>query len=235
MTAHNETAGNLVTYEDQILNDDIFPYYEENHIRSIKNGYVADAGMGHTGDGGTSTINHHCQIAVNHHELVAQEAAKNRQLLERHEADKPTGKRRTYPNLASTETVKAQEYDGFGALGSDVGPNHHVTLPFTRMLAGPASYQPGIFDITFNDDTGGQIQTTRAKQLAMYPNYNAGLQMVADRIEAYIDPTLEVGELLQAAAGNIDGFITADNWRNAFGTNYVPVDPNRVPSGSSVS
>ncbi len=235
MTAHNETAGNLVTYEDQILNDDIFRYYENNDIRSIKNGYVNDDGIGHEGDGGTATINHHCQIAVNHHELVAREAAGNRQLLERHEADKPTGKRRTYPNLASTETVKAQEYDGFGALGSDVGRDHHVTLPFTRMLAGPASYQPGIFDITFNDDTGGQIQTTRAKQLAMYPNYNAGLQMAADRIEAYINPELSVGELLQAASGDLDGFVTGDEWRNAFGTNYVAVDPGRVPSGSSVS
>ncbi|WP_143423286.1 glycoside hydrolase family 97 catalytic domain-containing protein [Halegenticoccus soli] len=235
MTAHNETAGNVVTYEEQILNDDIFRYYEDNRIRSIKNGYVNDDGLGHRGDGGTATTSQHSQIAVNHHELVAREAAKNRQLLERHEADKPTGKRRTYPNLAATETVKAQEYDGFGALGSDVGPDHHVTLPFTRMLAGPASYQPGIFDITFNDDTGGQIQTTRAKQLAMYPNYNAGLQMVADRIEAYVSPELEVGELLQAAAGDLGGFVTADEWRDAFGTNYVAVDPNRVPSGSSVS
>nr|WP_254546452.1 glycoside hydrolase family 97 catalytic domain-containing protein [Halomarina sp. BND7] len=235
MTAHNETAGNLVTYEEQILNDDIFQYYEDNGIRSIKNGYVNDDGLGHTGDGGTATTSQHSQIAVNHHELVARKAAANRQLLERHEADKPTGKRRTYPNLTSTETVKAQEYDGFGALASDVSPAHHVTLPFTRMLAGPASYQPGIFDITFNDDTGGRIQTTRAKQLAMYPNYNAGLQMVADRIEAYVNPELEIGELLQAAAGDLDGFVTADEWRNAFGTNYVAVDPNRVPSGSSVS
>ncbi|USZ77990.1 glycoside hydrolase family 97 catalytic domain-containing protein (plasmid) [Halorussus vallis] len=235
MTAHNETAGNLPNYEDQILNDDIFAFYEDNHIRSIKNGYVNDNGLGHEGDGGTATTNHHSQIAVNHHELVARRAAGNRQLLERHEADKPTGKRRTYPNLASTETVKAQEYDGFTALGSDVGTDHHVTLPFTRMLAGPASYQPGIFDITFHDDTGGQIQTTRAKQLAMYPNYNAGLQMAADRIEAYVNPELSVGELLQAASGDLGAFVTADNWRNAFGTNYVAVDPNRVPSGSSAS
>ncbi|WP_228546161.1 glycoside hydrolase family 97 catalytic domain-containing protein [Halegenticoccus tardaugens] len=235
MTAHNETAGNIVNYEDQILNDDIFRYYEDNHIRSIKNGYVNDDGVGHEGDGGTATTSQHSQIAINHHELVTRHAARNRQLLERHEADKPTGKRRTYPNLAATETVKAQEYDGFDALGSDVGTEHHVTLPFTRMLAGPTSYQPGIFDITFNDDTGGQIQTTRAKQLAMYPNYNAGLQMAADRIEAYVNPELAVGELLQAVAGDLDGFITADDWRDAFGTNYVAVDPNQSPSGSSAS
>lgn len=235
MTAHNETGGNLVNYEDQILNDDIFGFYEDNHIRSIKNGYVSDAGMGHTGDGGTATINHHSQLAVNHHELVARKAAQHRQLLERHEADKPTGKRRTYPNLASTETVKAQEYDGFDALAADVGREHHVTLPFTRLLAGPASFQPGIFDITFNDETGGQIQTTRAKQLAMYPTYNAGLQMAADRVEAYIDETFKIGEYVQAASGDFEGMITADEWRGAFGTNYVPIDPNREDAGSSVS
>ncbi|QCS45015.1 glycoside hydrolase family 97 catalytic domain-containing protein [Natrinema versiforme] len=235
MTAHNETGGNLVNYEDQILDDEIFQFYEDNHIRSIKNGYVNDAGIGHEGDGGTATINHHSQIAVNHHELVAKEAANDRQLLERHEADKPTGKRRTYPNLAATETVRAQEFDGFNALASNLGRDHHVNLPFTRMLAGPTSFQPGIFDITFNDDTGGQVQTTRAKQLAMYPNYNAGIQMAADRIEAYLNPELEVGELLQATAGELDGLITADNWRNAFGTNYVAVDSNRASSGSSVT
>lgn len=234
MTMHNETAGNIVNYEEQILNDDIFQGYEDNHIRSIKNGYVSNRGLHVSGDIDPDT-NQHSQLAVNHHELVTKWAAADRQLLERHEAVKPTGRRRQYPNLAAAEVVKAQEYDGFGALGSDVDMDHHVTLPFTRMLAGPMSYQPGIFDITFNDTTGGRIMTTRAKQLAMYPNYFAGVQMVADRVEAYINPEFEVGECLQAQAGELNGFITADVWRNCFGGHYVPVDPNRVTSGSSVS
>ncbi|MFC4359384.1 glycoside hydrolase family 97 catalytic domain-containing protein [Halobium salinum] len=234
MTIHNETAGNAVNYEEQILEDDIFEGYEENHIRSIKNGYVSNQGLNVRGDVAPDT-NQHSQLAVNHHELVTKEATANRQLLERHEAVKPTGRRRQYPSLAAAEVVKAQEYDGFGALGSDVDFDHHVTLPFTRMLAGPMSYQPGIFDITFNDSTGGRIVTTRAKQLAMYPNYFAGIQMAADRLEAYISPEFEVGQCLQAQAGELDGFITADVWRNAFGAHYVPVDPNRVASGSSVS
>jgi hypothetical protein len=235
LTIHNETAGNVVNYEAQIREDGVFAGYEATGIGSIKNGYVSNPGLGFEGDGTVPTHNHHSQLAVNHHELVARAAARNGQLLERHEADKPTGKRRTYPNLATTETVKAQEYDGFGALGSDVGRGHHVTIPFTRMLAGPMSFQPGIFDITFNDSTGGRIQTTRAKQLAMYPTYLSGLQMAADRVEAYVAPTLSVGELVQAQAGVLDGFVTADRWRNAFGAHYVPVDPNRVPSGASVS
>lgn len=234
MTMHNETAGNVVNYESQILDDDIFDGYEDNHIRSVKNGYVSNPGLHVSGDLDPDT-NQHSQLAVNHHELVTKQAIADRQLLERHEAVKPTGRRRQYPNLTVAEVVKAQEYDGFGALASDVDMDHHVTLPFTRMLAGPMSYQPGIFDITFNDTTGGRIMTTRTKQLAMYPNYFAGLQMVADRVEAYISPEFEVGQCLQAQAGELNGFLTADVWRNSFGGHYVPADPNRVTSGSSVA
>ncbi|MCL7417243.1 MAG: glycoside hydrolase family 97 catalytic domain-containing protein, partial [Halalkalicoccus sp.] len=237
MTIHNETAGNLPQYEDQIAEDDIFAQYEDEGIHTIKNGYVSDSGLIITDEDANPqpTHNQHNQLAVNHHRLVMQEAATNRQILEIHEGIKPTGEIRTYPNVGAREVVKAQEFDGFGQLGSDVGRDHHVTLSFTRMLAGPTSYQPGIFDLTFNDDRGGRIQTTRAKQLAMYPTYLGGLQMAADRIEAYVDSGFAVGECLQAASGDLDGMISDDSWRNAFGTNHVAVDPNRVPSGSSVS
>jgi len=235
MTMHNETAGNVVNYEQEIQRNDIFEDYETLGIRSIKNGYVSDPGLGFDGDGSTATHNQHCQTAVNHHRLAIQAAAQNRQMLEIHEGIKSTGEIRTYPNVAAREVLKAQEFDGFGKLGSDVGRDHHVLLPFTRMLAGPISYQPGIFDITFNDDSPNQIQTTRAKQLAMYPTYLGGLQMAADRIEAYVDPSLEVGEFVQAQAGDLDGMITADRWRNCYGGHYVPVDRKREPDGASVS
>ena len=235
MTIHNETAGNIPQYEAAILDEDVFAGYEAEGINSIKNGYVSDPGLGIDGDGAEPTHNQHNQLAVNHHRLVIREAAANRQLLEIHEGIKPTGEIRTYPNVANREVVKAQEYDGFGQLGSNVGRDHHVTLPFTRNLAGPVSFQPGIFDVTFGDDRGDQIQTTRAKQLAMYPTYLSGLQMAADRIEGYVDETFGVGEALQAAAGDLDGLVTDDSWRDAFGTNFVAVDPNRAPSGSSVS
>lgn len=235
MTIHNETAGNLPGYESAILDDDVFAGYDETGINSIKNGYVSDPGLGIDGDGAEPSHNQHNQLAVNHHRLVIREAAANRQLLEIHEGIKPTGEIRTYPNVANREVVKAQEYDGFGQLGSNVGRDHHVTLPFTRNLAGPVSFQPGIFDLTFGDDRGDQIQTTRAKQLAMYPTYLSGLQMAADRIEGYVDETFAVGEGLQATAGDLDGLVTDDSWRDAFGTNFVAVDPNRAPSGSSVA
>ena len=235
MTIHNETAGNIPNYESEILEKGVFAEYDDVGINSIKNGYVSDRGLGIDGDGVEPTHNQHNQLAVNHHQLVIREAAANRQLLEIHEGIKPTGEIRTYPNVANREVVKAQEYDGFGQLASNVGRDHHVTLPFTRNLAGPVSYQPGIFDITFGDDRGGQVQTTVAKQLAIYPTYLSGLQMAADRIEAYVDKTFAVGEGLQAAAGDRDGLVTGDTWREAFGTNYVAVDPNRAPSGSSVT
>jgi hypothetical protein len=234
MTIHNETAGNVVTYEDEIQNESIFAGYETEGIRSIKNGYVKDPGLGFEGDGSTASHNQHCQTSVNHHRMVMRAAAANRQMLEIHEGIKPTGEIRTYPNVAAREVVKAQEYDGFDDLSADVGEDHHVELPYTRMLAGPTSYQPGIFDLTFNDDSDGEIRTTLAKQLAMYPTYLGGLQMAADRIEAYVDHTLEVGEFVQAPSGKLDGMITADTWRNAFGAHYVPVDPSREPDGATV-
>ncbi|WP_336406647.1 glucodextranase DOMON-like domain-containing protein [Haloarcula litorea] len=232
-TIHNETSGNIPNYEDEILNNDIFQGYEDAGIRSIKNGYVSDPGL--FGDNQTTPSHtQHSQLAVDHHRTVIEEAAADRQLLEIHEGIKPTGEVRTYPNVAAREVVKAQEYDGFGALGSNVGQDHHVKLPFTRMLAGPTSYQPGIFDLTFNDGTGGQVQTTRAKQLAMYPNYLGGIQMAADRVEAYINDELEVGEYVPAVSGTLDGLTTADTWRNAIGTNYVEFDPTKHSSGSAV-
>ena len=235
MTMHNETSGNLGNYENEIENEDIFAEYEAEGIRSIKTGYVNDPGLYNALNDQQATHTHHSQRAVNHHRSVIQAAAANRQMLEIHEGIKPTGEIRTYPNVAAREVVKAQEYDGFGALGAGVGQKHHVTLPFTRMLAGPTSYQPGIFDITFNDTEGDQIQTTRAKQLAMYPVYLGGLQMAADRIEAYIDSTFEVGEFVQAQSGELDGMITADQWRNAYGAHYLPVDPNREPRGATAT
>ncbi|WP_330633337.1 glycoside hydrolase family 97 catalytic domain-containing protein [Halocatena halophila] len=234
MMMHNETSGNLPNYEGQIHND-VFVEYNDNDIHTIKNGYVCDQGLGIDGDGSTADHNNFCQQAVNHNRFVYQVAASNKQMLECHEALPPTGEIRTYPNVVAREVVKAQEFDGFDELGSDVGRDHHVTLPYTRMLAGPTSFQPGIFDITFNDNSVDRIQTTRAKQLAMYPSYLAGNQMIADRIEAYVNHEFGVGEFVQAQSGQLNEMITADKWRNCFGGHYVPIDPNREPSGATVS
>ncbi|MFH5800614.1 glycoside hydrolase family 97 catalytic domain-containing protein [Haladaptatus sp. CMAA 1911] len=224
MTMHNETAGGFENYESQL--DEAFPLYDDLGIHTVKNGYVNDdgdlAGEGH---------NHHNQVLVNHHHLVARTAAANRQMLEMHEPIHPTGRRRTYPNLMTREGVYGQEYDSFG----EVPPSHHVTFPFTRMLGGPVEFTPGIFDM---DSGSGGIETTRAKQLAMYPTYFSGLQMVADLPSSYLadqPPTVSVGDVAQAEFGDDDGFGAASSWTNAQGERYVEVDPNSAAPGSTVT
>jgi len=224
MTMHNETAGDFQNYESQA--DEAFDLYDELGIHTIKNGYVADsgnlAGEGH---------NHHNQVLVNHHTLIAETAAANRQMLDVHEPIHPTGRRRTYPNLMTREGVKGQEYDSFGF----VSPEHHVTFPFTRMLGGPVEYTPGIFDM---DSGSGGIETTRAKQLAMYPTYFSGLQMAADLPSSYLaeqPATLGVDEVAQAEWAEIDGLATAASWANAQGEQYVEFDPNAADPGSTAS
>jgi hypothetical protein len=228
MTAHNETAGNITNYEKQLDNNpNPFADYENRGIRSIKTGYVADSGVS---IGGT-TYNHHCQPMVNHHHLVYRNAAKHRQMLEVHEPIHPTGERRSYPNVMTREGVFGQEYDSFGY----VSPSHHVTFPFTRMLGGPVEYTPGIFDM---ESGSGGIETTRAKQLAMYPNYFSGLHMIADLPSSYLadqPAVLSVGEVAQAEFAEINGFPTAAKWANAQGGRYVTVDPNTVNSGATIS
>ncbi|MFC6728714.1 glycoside hydrolase family 97 catalytic domain-containing protein [Natronoarchaeum mannanilyticum] len=224
MTMHNETAGDFLNYESQL--DEAFSLYDDLGIRTIKNGYVADAGD-LAGDG----HNHHNQVLVNHHTLVAETAAANRQMLDVHEPIHPTGRRRTYPNLMTREGVKGQEYDSFGF----VSPEHHVTFPFTRMLGGPVEYTPGIFDM---DSGSGGIESTRAKQLAMYPTYFSGLQMAADLPSSYLaeqPATLGVGDVAQAEWADLDGLGTAASWANAQGEQYVEFDPNSVDPGSTAS
>jgi alpha-glucosidase len=113
-------------------------------------------------------------------------------VLEAHEIIKDTGERRTYPNILTREAVRGTEWE---AWSEGNPPSHTVTLPFTRMISGPMSYTPGIFNTTW--DPGGpgrppwrtlehtRVHTTRAKQLAMYPVFLSGLQMAADVPENY--------------------------------------------------
>ncbi|MFB6189722.1 MAG: glycoside hydrolase family 97 catalytic domain-containing protein [Halapricum sp.] len=228
MTAHNETAGNVANYESQLRDTpNPFAEYDDLGIHSVKTGYVADSGMSFDG----AVYNHHCQVLVNHHHHVYREAAKHRQMLEIHEPVKPTGERRRFPNVMTKEGVKGQEYDSFGY----VDPSHHVTIPFTRMLAGPVEYTPGLFDM---DSGSGGIETTRAKQLAMYPTYLSGLHMVADLPSSYLadqPATLSVGEVAQAEFAESEDFEPAARWSNAQGERYVPIDRTNGDTGSSLT
>jgi alpha-glucosidase len=127
------------------------------------------------------------QTMVNFYEEVAQECARHHLMIDFHGAYKPTGLRRTYPNVITREGVMGAEYN---RSTRRVTPLHNVTLPFTRMLAGPMDYTPGGFrNVTAEEFKPGRIDTmvmgTRCQQLAMYVVYESPLMMVSDSPEAY--------------------------------------------------
>jgi alpha-glucosidase len=182
--AHNETGGDVSNYLRQI--EPAFSLYERLGVDAVKTGYAGDTRL----DG--VVHNHYDQVMVNHYRDHIRRAARHGLMVEAHEIVKDTGERRTYPNIMTREAVRGTEFE---AWSEGNPPEHTVNLPFTRMIAGPMSYTPGIFDITW--DPGGpgrppwrtlertRVHTTRAKQLAMYPVYLSGLQMLADVPEHY--------------------------------------------------
>lgn len=170
---HHETGGDIPTYEEQI--DWAFSLYEKLGIPALKTGYagtIVPEGQ-----------HHHGQWMVNHYRMVVQKAAEYHLMIDAHEPIKPTGIRRTYPNMMTREGVRGMEYNAW----SDGNPPEHTTIvPFTRMLAGPMDYTPGIFDLTFDEyRKDNRIYTTLAKQLALYVVLYSPLQMVADLPKNY--------------------------------------------------
>jgi alpha-glucosidase len=123
---------------------------------------------------------------VNHYIHVVQEAAKRHIMLDVHEPIIPTGLRRTYPNLMSGEGARGQEYNAWSEDGGNP-PEHTTILPFTRLLAGPMDFTPGIFELTLKNKRKNQVNTTLAKQLALYVVIYSPLQMVPDLPENYQD------------------------------------------------
>jgi glucan 1,4-alpha-glucosidase len=172
---HNETAAAIRTYEKQM--DTAFTLYKSLDIHAVKTGYV-----GHILPGGEY---HHGQFMVNHYRKVMETAAKYHLMLDVHEPIKPTGLRRTYPNLMSGEGLRGQEFNAWSHDGGNP-PEHLTIIPFTRMLDGPIDYTPGIFDIKFNKyKPNNQVNTTLAQQLALYVVIYSPLQMAADLPENY--------------------------------------------------
>src|SRR2546423_5699162 len=181
LIAHNETSGGLANYERQM--DSAYALYHSLGIDAIKTGYVTDTmGGGHS---------HWSQVAVNHYRKVIETAAKYGIMVDAHEPIHDTGERRTYPNMMSREGARGQEYNAWGAEGGNP-PEHETNLFFTRMLAGPMDFTPGIFDILLERGTGrprrpdeSRPRTTLAKQLALYVVLYSPLQMAADLPENY--------------------------------------------------
>jgi alpha-glucosidase len=181
LIVHNETSGGIANYERQM--DSAFALYHSLGLDAIKTGYVTD-----TAGGGQS---HHGQFMVNHYRHVIEEAAKYGIMVDAHEPIHDTGERRTYPNMMSREGARGQEYNAWGAEGGNP-PEHETNLFFTRMLAGPMDFTPGIFDILIERGTGrprrpdeSRVRTTLAKQLALYVVLYSPLQMAADLPENY--------------------------------------------------
>ena len=185
LIGHHETSGNTVNYEAQLAA--ALDLYERLGIPAIKTGYVADGGdlVVTTASGRQGYGWHDGQEAVIHRLMVIREAAKRKIVINEHEPVKDTGLRRTYPNMMSREGARGQEYNAWGVPPND--PAHTTILPFTRMLSGPMDFTPGIFDLTFGKDVSEdpRVQTTLAKQLALYVVIYSPIQMAADLPENY--------------------------------------------------
>jgi len=169
---HHESGGNVPAYERQL--QAALDYYQKLGIHAVKTGY---AGKMHP-----RGQHHHGQWMVRHYRKVAEEAAKRQIMIDAHEPIKPTGVRRTWPNFMTREGARGMEYNAW----SEGNPPEHTTiLPFTRFLAGPMDYTPGIFNIKFDPSGKHRVYTTLAKQLALYVVLYSPMQMAADLIENY--------------------------------------------------
>ncbi|MFL5614370.1 MAG: glycoside hydrolase family 97 protein [Gemmatimonadaceae bacterium] len=178
---HNETAMGITNYERQL--DSAFALYQRLGVHAIKTGYVTDKtpeGHAHTG-----------QYMVRHYRNVVETAAKYGITVDAHEPIHDTGERRTWPNMVSREGARGQEYNAWGGEGGNP-PEHETILFFTRMLAGPMDFTPGIFDLLIKRPTGkprtpdeSRPRSTLAKQLALCVVLYSPVQMAADLPENY--------------------------------------------------
>lgn len=171
---HHETSSSVRNYERHM--DKAYRFMVDNGYNAMKSGYVGDI---------IPRGEHHYGQWMNNHYLYAvKKAADYKICVNGHEAVRPTGLCRTYPNLIGNESARGTEYEAFG--GSK--PFHTTLLPFNRLIGGPMDYTPGIFDTKLDfmgDLPHGQAQTTLAKQLALYVTLYSPLQMAADLVENY--------------------------------------------------
>jgi hypothetical protein len=171
---HNETSAAPRTYDKQL--DTAYRMMKSLGIHSVKTGYVGPIiPKGEYHDG---------QWMVNHYQRVVEKGAENQVAIDVHEPIKPTGLRRTYPNLVAAEGLRGQEFNAWASDGGNP-PEHLSIVAFTRMLAGPIDFTPGIFDISLPTKENNQVNTTLAQQLALYVVIYSPIQMAADLPENY--------------------------------------------------
>lgn len=174
MIMHHETSGAVRNYERHL--DQAYQFMKDNGYDAVKSGYVGN--MIPRGE------YHYGQWLVNHYQYALEKAAKYKIMVNAHEAVRPTGINRTYPNLIGNESARGTEYQAFG--GSKA--NHVTILPFTRLIGGPMDYTPGIFEMDIsklNPDNHSHLNATLANQLALYVTMASPLQMAADLPENY--------------------------------------------------
>ncbi len=209
---HHESAGEVAWYEQQLEKD--LDYAAERGIHALKTGYAGWLLDGHY---------HHSQYGVKHYAKVVEEAAKRKIMVDAHEPIKETGLRRTFPNFMTREGARGMEWNAWSGGNK---PSHHEILPFTRLLSGPMDYTPGIFDIEYRSIAGNpdvkvwnnthssecRVNTTLAKQIALWVVLYSPWQMAADLIENYeghpafqffrdFDPDCDWSEALQGEIG----------------------------------
>jgi len=171
---HHETSGSVRNYERHL--DSAFQFMNKYGYNAVKTGYVGDiVPLGH---------HHYDQWVNNHYQYVLEKAAEHKIMVNGHEAVRPTGLARTYPNLIGNEAARGTEYEAFGGNNAD----HTTILPFTRLIGGPMDYTPGIFQTkvsAYNPQNTSFVHSTLARQLALYVTMYSPLQMAADLPETY--------------------------------------------------
>lgn len=174
MIMHHETSGSTRNYERHL--DKAFQFMKDNGYDAVKTGYVGNIlPLGE---------HHYSQSILNHYQYVTEKAAEYKIMVNAHEAVRPTGICRTYPNMIGNEAARGTEFQAFG--GSKA--NHTTVLPFTRLMGGPMDYTPGIFEMDIaklNPGNNSHCNTTIANQLGLYVVIYSPLQMAADLPENY--------------------------------------------------
>lgn len=172
---HHETSASIRNYERHL--EKAYQFMNDHHYTAVKSGYVGDIiprGEYHYG-----------QWLNNHYLYCIKEAAKHHICIDAHEAVRPTGLCRTWPNLICNEAARGGEYESYGINK----PAHQTILPFTRLIGGPMDYTPGIFDTSYkflgNTNPNRHIHSTLCKQLALYLTMPSPLQMAADLPQNY--------------------------------------------------
>ncbi len=188
MMMHHETSSSVRNYERHL--DRAYQFMVDNGYNSVKSGYVGD--IIPRGE------HHYGQWMVNHYLHAVTKAADYKIMVNAHEAVRPTGLCRTYPNLIGNESARGTEYESFGGNNAD----HTTILPFTRLIGGPMDYTPGIFEThisKMNPYNNSFVHSTLVRQLALYITMYSPLQMAADVPEHY-EPFMDAFQFIKDVA-----------------------------------